>query len=165
MKNTTLLMLTGIILIVLFLLRKPINKAIMTRGYKNNNFGNIRKTYDLKGNLKLWKGEIIGTDKDFKTFKSASFGYRALIALLYEYNSKGYNTIDKIITRYAPSNENNTLAYISGVAKQTGLPQTTPINFTDTDIIKKLVAAISYHENGIKANVDDINAGYELYKS
>jgi len=158
-------MITGIVLIVLFLFRKPINRLVMTRGYKNNNFGNIRKTYDPKGNLKLWTGEIIGTDKDFKTFKNPAFGYRALIALLHEYNSKGYNSIDKIITRFAPSNENNTLAYISSVSKMTGLQPTTPVNFTDTDEVKKLVAAISYHENGIKANEADIEAGYKIFKT
>jgi hypothetical protein len=157
MKNSTLLMIFGIIVLVLFLLRKPINKLVMTRGYKNNNFGNIRKT------ATKWKGEIDGTDKDFKTFKSPAYGYRALIALLHEYNSKGYNSIEKIITRYAPSNENNTLSYISGVSKMTALQPTTPINFSDPMQVKAVVAAISYHENGVKAEMKDIDAGYKLF--
>ena len=151
-------MIIGIIVLVLFLLRKPINKA-MTRGYRNNNFGNIRKTYDTKGNQTFWKGEIKGTDTAFKTFATPSDGYRALFALLIEYNRKGFNTIRKIISRYAPSNENDTMSYINHVSKKTGKEPDDLIVTSDSELLKKLVAAISLQENGIEPDPNDISEG------
>jgi len=164
MKNTTILMITGIILVVLFLLRKPINKA-MTRGYKNNNPGNIRLTFDRTGKQTFWKNEIIGTDKAFKKFKTMVDGYRALFALLVEYNGKGFNTISKIINRYAPSSENNSTAYISTVSARTKIHPDSVILSSDNDTLKKIVAAISYVENGISADLTDIEKGFNLYKT
>ena len=62
MKNNWWMIITLIIIIGLLIgFRKPIKKA-MTRGYINKNPGNIRLTDSL------WKGEVKGTDKDFKTF-------------------------------------------------------------------------------------------------
>jgi len=155
MKNSTLLIIFGIVILILFIFRKPINKVV-TRGYKNNNPGNIRLT-----NIK-WKGEVDGTDKSFKTFKSMPYGYRALFALLREYISKGYNTIEKIISRYAPGNENNTEAYINTVVKKTGIDRNTILTFAEYSRINDLVAAISFVENGITPDSSDINNGYKL---
>jgi hypothetical protein len=151
---------TTAILIVLIVFRKPIKKA-MTRGYRNNNPGNIRKTFK-NGVQTFWKGEVQGTDKDFKTFKSMAYGYRELFAMLLEYEAAGYNTIQKIISRYAPSNENNTNAYINLVSIKTGLHPDQKINFDNADLFKKLVSAISYQENGIEADQKEVEAGFNL---
>lgn len=158
MKNSTLLIIFGIVVLIIFLFRKPINKA-MTRGYKNNNPGNIRLT------ATKWKGEIDGDDKSFKKFKSMAYGYRALFALLREYISKGYNTIDKIINRYAPGNENNTEAYINTVVKKTGIDRNTILTFAEINRITDIVAAISFVENGIAPDSSDINNGYKILMS
>lgn len=140
-------------------MRKPINK-LLTRGYRNNNPGNIRLTFDSTGKKTLWNGEIEGKDKDFKTFKSIEYGYRAMFITLRSYISKKYDTIEEIITRYAPSSENNTEAYINSVVNYTGLPRTELI---DTEAEQKLiVAGLSYHENGIKPDTDEIIKGYNL---
>ena len=163
MKNTTILMIIAAIVFIIILFRKKINTSLgMTRGYRNNNPGNIRKTYDSKGNQTFWKDEIPGQDKDFKTFKTMADGYRALFALLKEYKSKGFDTITKIINRYAPSNENNTNAYINTVVNKTGINPNVPVNLSDTENFKNLVAAISFVENGIKADENEINKGFNL---
>lgn len=156
-EKDIILILSGIVLILL-ILRKPIKKAIsMSRGYRNNNPGNIRKT------TTLWQGEISGSDPDFKTFVNMPFGYRALIALLKEYINKGYNTIYKIISRYAPSSENNTLNYIRIVENMTGIDRDKILNHKDDNTIKEIVKAISYVENGISANIIDIDKGFNIY--
>jgi len=157
MKQSTIIIGIIVITVVLFLLRKPIDKemAKLTRGYKNKNPGNIRKTQAM------WKGEVQGTDKDFKTFQSMPWGYCALAALLREYLNNGYNTIDKIINRYAPGNENNTTAYIATVSKKTGIDPNTNL-FFEEEKIKKLMRAISYVENGMVADDKDIDAGFAL---
>jgi hypothetical protein len=154
MKKSTIIIGIAIIVVILYLLREPIDKA-MTRGYKNNNPGNIRKT------ASKWKGEIDGKDPDFKTFSTMAWGYRALAALLKEYINAGYNTINSIINRYAPGNENNTQAYINTVVKKTNLKPDETL-FIEEQKIKKLMAAISYVENGIEPDNTDIEAGIKL---
>jgi hypothetical protein len=163
MKNITLLYIIGVIMLLIILFRKKINTTLkMTRGYRNNNPGNIRKTYDANGNQTFWTGEIIGIDPSFKTFKSMAYGYRALFALLKEYNRKGYNTITKVINRYAPSNENDTNSYINTVSLKTGLHPDTLIDLSNETLFKSLVSAISFQENGIIPDKKDINNGYKL---
>jgi len=159
-----ILILSGIIALFIAF-RKPIKKTvekIMTRGYRNNNPGNIRKTYDRNGKQTFWKGEIAGKDKDFKTFQTMSYGYRALFALLREYMTKGFNTIETIISRYAPSTENKTEIYINTVVSRTGIPRNEILNFGQVSDIRKMVKAISYVENGTEANDSDVNEGFTL---
>jgi hypothetical protein len=157
-KDWQLIILFATIVVLLIVFNKPIKKA-MTRGYRNNNPGNIRLT------VTNWKGEIAGEDKDFKTFKSMAYGYRALYALLKEYMQKGYNTIDKIINRYAPGNENNTEAYIKTVENKTGIGRYDILTFAEINKVTDIVAAISYVENGIAPDSSDINNGYKLLVS
>jgi len=146
--------------------KKPIKQAVkaistMTRGYRNNNPGNIRLTYK-DGKKYYWKGEIDGTDMSFKTFKNIAYGYRAIFALLKEYIGKGYNTIEKIIGRYAPSSENNTNAYVTTVTKKVGITRDTKIGASDLVTLTKLVSAISFVENGLPAKEVDIEEGKKL---
>lgn len=169
MKNSLLYIILGAVGIWLFWLlnKKPIQQTAkiitaMTRGYRNNNPGNIRLTFNSDGSKRFWKGEIEGTDKAFKTFKSMAYGYRAIFALLKEYIGKGYNTIEKIISRYAPSIENNTNAYISTVVKRSGVPKDAKIAASDLVTLTKLVSAISFVENGLPANEVEVNEGKKL---
>jgi len=157
-KDWEIIMILFLIILIFIIFRKPIKKA-MTRGYRNNNPGNIRLTYK-NGKKEYWQGEIDGTDKDFKTFKSMEWGYRAMFVTLRSYLGKKYDTIEEIINRYAPSSENNTEAYIKSVTGYTGIARDELI---DTEAEENLlVAALSYHENGIKPDTNEINAGHKL---
>ena len=133
----------------------------MTRGYRNNNFGNIVKTFS-KGIQTFWTGEIKGNDERFKTFKDAAHGYRAIFVLLDSYLNKGRNTIEKIISVYAPSNENNTNGYINRVSKLTNLQADEALTKNE---FYKIVLAISEVENGIKPNEKDVQQGFKLYQT
>lgn len=127
------------------------------RGINNNNPGNIRNS-----NIK-YQGEIISTDKDFKQFESMEYGYRAMFMLLYTYQIKhGLNTIREIINRYAPSIENNTESYIDFVSKQSGIGPDTPLNVKQDTIIE-VVMAMSWMENGVKANRDQVREGWLMF--
>jgi len=127
----------------------------MPRGYDNNNPGNIRLTSGY------WLGEVSGSDPDFKTFKSMEWGYRAMFVLLKSYLDRGYNTITKILNRYAPPSENDTQAYIDHVVRLTGFSPHQVLQH-EPSVMKKLVAAISTHENGISPNWTQIESGWEL---
>jgi len=129
----------------------------MAHGYAINNPGNIRIS------ATLWIGQVVpGDDADFVTFSSLAYGYRAMFTLLKNYINKGYNTIDKIINRWAPSSENNTLAYINHVVQLTGISADTIIDYSNAENMQKLVAAIAYHENGSAPSFTDVQAGYAL---
>ena len=73
-----------------------------------------------------------GASGGFATFKTPEDGVRAQENLLRgNYVNKGFNTIDKIINRYAPQGPENSAAsvnnYKSYVARQTGIDMNAPI--------------------------------------
>ena len=126
------------------------------RGLRNNNPLNIRHNADV------FQGEIKGNDKSFKTFSSMPYGYRAAFVTLGTYLSRGWNTIEKIISKWAPPSENNTENYIANVVKWSGVPKDKILTASDgTDYIL-IVSAMSFVENGINADINQIKAGFSL---
>ncbi|MDR1755376.1 MAG: structural protein P5 [Culturomica sp.] len=126
------------------------------RGYCNNNPLNIRHNADL------FQGETKGTDKSFKTFSTMSYGYRAAFVILYTYLTRGWNTIEKIITRWAPPAENDTEMYITNVEKWSGVPRHKKLTATDGMDYIMIIAAMSFIENGKNADITEIQAGFNL---
>lgn len=63
----------------------------------------------------VWEGQTGSTD-GFCLFKSVDYGFRAAFLTLQNYGRGGYNTIRKIVTRWAPPMENPTQSYVSYVA-------------------------------------------------
>jgi len=126
------------------------------RGYRNNNPLNIRHNADV------FQGETKGNDKSFKTFVSMPYGYRAAFVTLATYNARGQNTIEKIVAKWAPPNENNTQAYIANVVKWSGVPQNKKLTAADGADYIMIVAAMSAIENGINADINQIKAGFAL---
>lgn len=112
-----------------------------TRGIRNNNPGNIRVSKDQ------WEG-MTGDDGAFVTFDSPESGVRALGKNLLSYSRQGYDSIEKIINRWAPPNENDTKAYIDSVVAATGIPATQSLDLSDPDTLSSLAQAISFHETG-----------------
>jgi hypothetical protein len=114
-----------------------------SRGLRNNNPGNIRKS-----NVG-WAGKIEGADADFETFNSPEAGIAALAKNLVTYSTKhGLNTIEGVINRWAPPSENNTGGYVKAVAKQLGVDPAAPLNMSDPGVLTQLTQAIIQHENG-----------------
>jgi hypothetical protein len=126
------------------------------RGLRNNNPLNIRHSADR------FQGEINGNDKSFKTFSSEPYGYRAAFVILATYLSRGCNTIEKIITRWAPPAENNTERYMANVEKWSGIPRHQALTAADGAAYQRIVAAMSRVENGIPADTRQVEAGFAL---
>ena len=83
----------------------------LSRGVRNNNPGNIRR-----GSAKWFGLYHLQTDSEFCQFEKMEYGVRALLVLLRTYYIKyNCNTIKKVISRFAPSSENNTNNYIKYV--------------------------------------------------
>lgn len=112
-----------------------------TRGIRNNNPGNIRVSKDQ------WEG-MTGDDGAFVIFDSPESGVRALGKNLLSYGRQGYDSIEKIINRWAPPNENDTQAYIDSVVAATGIPATQSLDLSNPDTLSSLAQAISFHETG-----------------
>jgi hypothetical protein len=126
------------------------------RGLRNNNPLNIRHNADV------FQGEIKGADKSFKTFSSMPYGYRAAFVTLATYLSRGWNTIEKIISHWAPPNENDTGSYIAAVGKWSGVPRNKELTAADGADYILIVAAMSFVENGKNADISAVKAGFQL---
>ena len=128
------------------------------RGIRNCNPGNIRITKDK------WQGlRSVQTDKEFFQFEAMKWGYRALIRTLQNYRRRhGCMTIADFIRRWAPSSENDTLAYIKAVCNQLGVPSVYVPDVDDRDTMCAFAAAISRHENGVEADRKEVEDGWDL---
>jgi len=127
-----------------------------SRGYRNNNPLNIRHSLDV------FQGEIKGKDKSFKTFSSMPYGYRAAFVTLATYNRRGWNTVEKIVSHWAPPSENDTERYIANVEKWSGIPRSMELSLSDGADYIMIVAAMSAVENGVNANILDVREGFNL---
>ncbi|MCF8456730.1 MAG: structural protein P5 [Bacteroidales bacterium] len=130
-----------------------------TFAMKNNNPGN------LKISSFPWVGKVpVEKNKDgvFEQFTTPEYGTRAMIKLLINYINGGDNTIEKIITRYAPQFENPTKSYIDNVSNMTGISKTKKLE-PNKETLKKLVLSMSRIEHG-KEVVDEtlFNIAYQL---
>ena len=114
-----------------------------SRGLKNNNPGNI------KVGGEKWEG-VVGNDGPFLVFKSMDYGLRAMTKLLSTYQTKyGLNTIEQIITKFAPkSDKNPTEKYIAEVSKYMGIARTDKINLKNDKTMLDLVNAMVRMETG-----------------
>lgn len=131
----------------------------MSRGLRNCNPGNIRKS------RVRYEGEVVPSrDKEFKEFSSMAYGYRAMFVLLDSYRSKyGLCTIRQMLGRYAPPSENFTEGYVRFVSSCTGIAPDEIVNTrADRDMIP-IVAAMSQIENGVLANISDVEEGWRLF--
>lgn len=142
--------------------------SLQPRGIRNNNPGNIRWGADWRGLVP----QADRTDKSFCQFRDPKWGIRAIARILLNYRSKpgmtgvggnGIDTVREIISRWAPTNENDTEAYIKSVATACGVKDNDHLNLADHTLMLKLVKAIIKHENGIQPYTDDVLlSGIEL---
>lgn len=134
----------------------------LPRGIRNNNPLNI-----VKGNS--WKGERANqTDKRFEEFESMAMGLRAGFILLRNYiegtktRPTKFNTIRKIVSRWAPPSENYTQRYIDNVCKWSGLLPDEVVQFRERRKMVAIVQAMAKMECGVTLDVALIESAYDL---
>lgn len=126
---------------------------IQSRGLRNKNPGNIRKS-DTP-----WRGEVPGDDPDFATFGTMVDGIRAMALLLRNYQRIHHlHTVESLVNRWAPPNENQTSQYVADVAARVGVKPDDPLNLEDPFVLSKLVFAVVCHENGPARAAEAISA-------
>lgn len=133
------------------------NSRIIPRGIRNNNPLNIRI-----GNV--WLGEVRDpTDPDFEQFISMIYGVRAGFVLIRRYIRHYHRTtIPQVIAAWAPSNENNTTAYIDKVCQVSGIERDVQLKFEDEDQMVALVDAMILVECGQHIQEKIIRDGYHF---
>lgn len=106
---------------------------------------------------------IPSIDAAFKQFESMPYGYRAMIKLLQNYSKVNKcRTIRTMVSRWAPPSENDTQSYIATVRTLTGMDVDRTVNVDDKATMCSLAAAMSQVENGKRAVMADVEAGWEL---
>lgn len=110
------------------------------RGIRNNNPLNIRK-----GNN--WKNEAADLlEWEFEVFRTPFDGLRAAAKTLHTYvNKHNLVTIEQIIYRWSPPNENDTNSYINSMVQKVGVNASEPLTRPEYE---KLLTAMILHENG-----------------
>ena len=107
-----------------------------------NNPGNIRISNTQ------WQGKISPShDAQFETFDTPDNGIRAMAKILITYFDRGLNTIEAIITAWAPPSENDTDTYIDAVSDDSGFDSDQVLTL-DASTLEALIPAIIKHENG-----------------
>ena len=145
---------------------------MLPRGIRNHNPLNIRRSKDQ------WKGQVereqsqvclnsaerdglrpevkglaeAQNDRAFCQFKSLEYGWRAAFYLLTRtyYHKYRLDTIRGIISRWAPSSENDTSAYIANVSRLTGIDPDEHIGIPSEKHSRWMMvgAAMAIQENG-----------------
>lgn len=141
--------------------------AKMPRGISNHNPGNIDRKTGVR-----WQGQASDQSRDnrFVVFDAPKWGIRAIARVLITYqdarqarDGSRIDTIQDIIDRWAPPNENNTSAYAAHVALLTGIGVQDRLDVYDYRTMRALVASIITHENGCQPYSDaTIDAGLKL---
>lgn len=136
--------------------------AKLARGLRNNNPLNIRM--GIK-----WQGLATPAhDGAFARFESMTWGARAALVLLRNYVSgantshKKFDTLTKIISRWAPPSENNTNAYIARVALSTGINPYERIQASDRSKIVAIASAMAEVECGQKLDKAIFESAWDL---
>ncbi|EFN4786586.1 lytic transglycosylase [Escherichia coli] len=112
------------------------------RGERNNNPGNLNFAGQAGASLERPGGR-------FARFETAFDGLRALARQLMLYAGRGINSVEKIISTWAPaSDNNNTTAYIRAVSQRLGVEPRAALNMSDPQTMSALMSSIIQHENG-----------------
>ena len=129
----------------------------MTRGEINNNPGCIRIVPGVS-----WDGQSpTQTDGAFVQFTDPVYGIRAMARILISYSQRGINTVQAVINRWSPPNENNSIAYVTAVCASCAVEPLQRISIIS--MLPQLIAAIIEHENGeMIYTQEQINQGISL---
>ena len=78
------------------------------------------------------------------------------------YIRRGYDTVDRIIGRWAPPSENPTAVYVKYVSEKANILKNDQIHFYDKDKIVAIIEAMIKFENGKAIDRSYIEDAYDL---
>lgn len=111
----------------------------------NQPFGSIGVTaqpFHNPGNLRP-PGQKVG----FAAFPTDEAGLRAMARQIQIYSRRdNLNTVEGIVSKYAPASENNVPAYVSDVSRRSGFGPNQRIDTSDVQALSRVLAAMIAHE-------------------
>lgn len=113
----------------------------LKRGERNNNPGNLNFAGQAGAMLE-------GSGGRFAKFQTAYDGLRAMARQLMLYAKRGINSVEGIISKWAPSSENNTGAYVNSISSRLGVDPKAALNLQNPQVLSQLMNGIIHHENG-----------------
>lgn len=120
------------------------------RAARNRNPGNIETGEPWRGlaGIKDMTADQRGEHR-FCVFIAPEWGFRALAIIIRNYRDRyGLLSVRDIISRYAPSNENDTAAYVKHVCDAMGVEPDKALDLDDALTLEDLCRAIAVHESG-----------------
>ena len=133
------------------------------RGQRNNNPLNIKYVKTT-----IWVGQVRDierSDKVFAEFTDMKYGIRAGIKLIRNYIRSGYNTINKIISRWCPDHTQYTYQKYVGDHVKAVFPAVdrwTVISRDDKDVIRAMVKAMAVMESQYRVSDEEFDEAWEL---
>lgn len=110
------------------------------RGIRTNNPGNIKDGAWAKS-----QPGYVGGDGVNAKFATPEAGVAAMGRLLDSYAKEGRNSVSSILSKWAPTSENDTGAYVQWVSNRLGVDPNAPLS---AEKRSELVAAMAHYENG-----------------
>jgi hypothetical protein len=136
----------------------------MIRAVRDNNPGNIRigaAWQGLQPYAQMTPDQQ--AEKEFCVFQSPRWGFRAMATILHTYQKHGLVTLREIISRWAPTNENDTAAYLKRVVDMTHLNPDAAFAYADQMVMRSTIRAMSVVEVGSWAfSLGDLSDGVSL---
>lgn len=121
--------------------------------HTSNNYMNI--TYSPRNQ---WLG-MTGVNGRFVVFSDPIYSVRAYYKTILSYTKQGADTIEKVIYKYAPPNENNTSHYLSDVVAHLAkeIPGVTKETKVTKEMLPHLAQIMMIKESGIEKPISWFN--------
>lgn len=116
------------------------------RSVRNNNPGNI-----IDSPFARSQPGYKGSDGRFAIFDSPDAGAGAQASLLGSYIDRGFNTVEKIINRWAPPSENDTGAYVRSVAKALNVSPGDTLSKASIPALQRIISRVEGGPGGSSA--------------
>lgn len=179
---------TGLGLLAIFLLLKDrrgiVNWAGKTGwdttveglGIRRNNPGNIKYAVVENGKQRIldsvlkYPGYLPPKEhpekhQQFAIFRTFDHGCAAVLILMHKYIASGRNTVRKIVSRYAPPNENNTELYIKQVSGWLKVHEDAVLDVHSRAAMRGLSIAIIRKESGYRPDEHDWLGNHNFQKA
>ncbi|MDE1715748.1 hypothetical protein PWG14_25100 [Chromobacterium amazonense] len=121
---------------------KATGRALLPRGLRNNNPGNLQYVGQA-GAVKE-----AGAGGRFAVFATPQAGLDAMAQQLRRYANSGLTSVNSIVRKWAPASENNTAAYVAAVARRMGVDGNQSLDLGRPEVLRSLMDAMIVHENG-----------------